>query len=136
MKTIKLEQELPFNPSDIWKVVGNVTRADWLPSVDKITLQDDIRSFVMEGVGEVQEKILLCDDENHRLQYSAFKTPSGIEHHLSTIQLTAIGEHCLFSWTTEIQPDEYAPIVEQGMKISIVGLTAVLALADTQDARS
>ena len=78
MKTIKLEQELPFNPSDIWKVVGNVTRADWLPSVDKITLQDDIRSFVMDGVGEVQEKILLCDDENHRLQYSAFKTPSGI----------------------------------------------------------
>jgi hypothetical protein len=133
MKRIKLEEELPFNSSDIWKIVGNVTRADWVPAVDKITLLDDIRSFVMEGVGEVQEKILLCDNENHRLQYSAFKTPSGIEHHLSTIQLTAVGEHCLFSWTTEIQPDEYALIVEQGMKISIEGLTAVLALADTQD---
>ncbi|MFT4887692.1 MAG: hypothetical protein ACI8V0_001923 [Pseudohongiellaceae bacterium] len=136
MKRIKLEEELPFSPIEIWKVVGNVTRADWVPSVDTISLQDDIRSFVMEGVGEVQEKILLCDDENHRLQYSAIKTPSGIEHHLATIQLTAVGEHCLFSWTTEIQPDEYAPIVEQGMKISIVGLTAVLALADAQDAGS
>ena len=136
MKRIKLEEELPFNSSDIWKVVGNVTRADWLPSVDKITLQDDIRSFAMEGVGDVQEKILLCDDQNHRLQYSAIKTPSGIEHHLSTIQLTALGEHCLFSWTTEIQPDEYAPIVEHGMKISIAGLKAALALAATQDAGS
>lgn len=131
MKTIKLEEELSFNPIDIWKVVGNVTRADWVPSVDSISLQNDIRSFVMEGVGEVQEKILLCDDETHCLQYSAIKTPSGIEHHLATIQLTKVGDNCLFSWTTEIQPDEYAPIVEQGMKISIEGLKAVLTQADT-----
>lgn len=131
MKRIKLEEELPFNPSNVWKVVGNVTRADWVPSVDAITLKDGVRSFVMEGVGEVQEKILLCDDENHRLEYSAIKTPSGIEHHLATIQLTKVGDNCLFTWTTEIQPDEYAPIVEQGMKTSIEGLKAVLAQADT-----
>lgn len=131
MKRIKLEEELPFSPIEIWKVVGNVTRADWVPSVNTISLQDDIRSFVMEGVGEVQEKILLCDDENHRLQYSAIKTPSGIEYHLATIQLTKAGANCLFSWTTEIQPDEYAPIVEQGMKISFECLRAVLAQADT-----
>lgn len=131
MKRIKLEEKLPFNPSEVWKVVGNVTRADWVPSVDAITLKDGVRSFVMEGVGEVQEKILLCDDENHRLEYSAIKTPSGIEHHLATIQLTKVGDNCLFTWTTEIQPDEYAPIVEQGMKISIEGLKAVLAQADT-----
>jgi hypothetical protein len=127
MEKIKFEEELPYSPAEIWKVVGNVTRADWVPSVDAISLQDSIRTFVMEGVGEIQEKILLCDNENHRLQYSAIKTPSGIEHHLATIQLTPIGNSCLFSWTTEIQPDEYAPIVEQGMKISIERLKTVLA---------
>ena len=74
----------------------------------------------------IQEKILLCDNENHRLQYSAIKTPSGIEHHLATIQLSPIGNNCLFSWATEIQPDEYAPIAEQGMKISIEALKTIL----------
>lgn len=126
MKKIGLQQELPYSVEAVWEVIGDVTRADWVPSVDSISLTDDVRSFTMEGVGEVQERILLCDQENHRLQYSAIKTPSGIEHHLATIQLSAAGDHCLFSWTTEIQPDEYAPIVEQGMGISIEGLQAVL----------
>jgi len=127
MKNIKLEEKLPFSCAEVWNVVGNVTRADWVPSVDTISLQDSIRIFIMEGVGEIQEEILLCDNESHRLQYSAIKTPSGIEHHLATIQLTPIGNSCLFSWATEIQPDEYALIVEQGMKISIEELKTVLA---------
>jgi hypothetical protein len=131
MKRIELEEELPFSPIEIWKVVGNVTRADWVPLVDTISLQDDVRSFTMEGVGEVQERILVCDKENHRLEYSAIKTPSGIEHHLATIQLTTAGDNCLFTWTTEIQPDEYAAIVEQGMKVSLEGLKEVLTQADT-----
>ncbi|HAG71421.1 MAG TPA: MxaD family protein [Gammaproteobacteria bacterium] len=126
MKKIKLEEELPFSPSEIWEVVGNVTRADWVPSVNTISLKDSIRTFIMVGVGQIQEKILLCDNENHRLQYSAIKTPSGIEHHLATIQLSPIGNNCLFSWATEIQPDEYAPIAEQGMKISIEALKTIL----------
>ena len=126
MKKIKLEEELPFSPSEIWEVVGNVTRADWVPSVNTISLKDSIRTFIMAGVGQIQEKILLCDNENHRLQYSAIKTPSGIEHHLATIQLSPIGNNCLFSWATEIQPDEYAPIAEQGMKISIEALKTIL----------
>ena len=126
MKKIKLEEELPFSPSEIWEVVGNVTRADWVPSVNTISLKDSIRTFIMVGVGQIQEKILLCDNENHRLQYSAINTPSGIEHHLATIQLSPIGSNCLFSWATEIQPDEYAPIAEQGMKISIEALKTIL----------
>lgn len=132
MKKIELEEELSFSSLAVWKVVGNVTRADWVPSVDTISIQGGVRTFTMEGVGEVQERIVLCDNENHRLEYSAIKTPSGIEHHLATIQLTEVGSNCLFTWSTEIQPDEYAPIVEQGMKVSLEGLKEVLTKADTQ----
>lgn len=127
MVKIELEQELAFAPKTVWDVIGNVTRTDWVPSVNEITLDGDVRSFSMEGVGEVQERILVCDSDSFLLQYSAIKTPSGIEHHLATIQLSQIGDNCLFKWTTEIQPDEYAPIVEQGMKISLEGLETVLS---------
>lgn len=127
MVKIELEHELTFGQDEVWAVIGDVTRSDWVPSVDVITLEGDVRSFSMEGVGEVQERILVCDSDKRRLQYSAIKTPSGIEHHLATIQLTQKGDNCLFNWTTEIQPDEYAPIVKQGMEISVEGLKAVLA---------
>lgn len=127
MVKIELEQELPFSQEAVWAVIGDVTRSDWVPSVEEITMTNDVRSFTMEGVGEVDERILVCDREKYRLQYSAIKTPSGIEHHLATIQLAPKGDSCLFNWSTEIQPDEYAPIVKQGMEISLQGLKAVLA---------
>ncbi|MFK7865450.1 MAG: SRPBCC family protein [Pseudohongiellaceae bacterium] len=127
MVKIELEQTLPYSVEAVWAVIGDVTRSDWVPSVNEISLLDGVRSFSMEGVGEVQERILVCDAVKHRLQYSAIKTPSGIEHHLATIQLSQEGDSCLFTWTTEIQPDEYAPVVEHGMNISLEGLKTVLA---------
>ena len=81
----------------------------------------------MEGIGEVQEKILMLDNENHCLQYSAIKTPTPLEHHLATIRLTASESGCHFAWRTEIAPDQFSAAIEHGMGISFAGLKQVLA---------
>ena len=127
MKTVKIEEELAYPLEDVWAIFADVTRSDWVPAVDSITERDGVRSFTMGGIGEVQEKILMLDNENHCLQYSAIKTPTPLEHHLATIQLTASKNGCHFTWKTEIAPDQFSPAIEHGMSISFEGLKQVLA---------
>jgi hypothetical protein len=119
MKTVTIEEELDYQLEEVWAIFADVTRSDWVPAVDSITQED--------GVGEVQERILSLDNENHCLQYSAIKTPTPLEHHLATIKLSASEKGCHFSWATEIAPDQFSPAIEHGMSVSFEGLKAVLA---------
>lgn len=127
MKTVKIEADLEYQVEEVWAIFADVTRSDWVPAVDAITEKDGVRSFIMEGIGEVQEKILLVDNENYCLQYSAIKTPTPLEHHLATLELSGSDKGCHFVWTTEIAPDEFSPAIEHGMSVSFEGLKQVLA---------
>ena len=83
MEIVELQELLPHSVKSVWEIISDVTRSDWVPAVDEISETDGIRSFSMEGIGEIQEKILVNDGGNHRLQYSAIKTPNPLEHHLA-----------------------------------------------------
>ena len=85
MKTISLEQELACPASAVWEIVSDVCRSDWVPMVDAIALEGNVRSFEMVGIGRIQERILEVDHDVPRLRYSAISTPANIEHHLATI---------------------------------------------------
>ena len=130
MKVIKMSEELPYSIDVVWQIISDVTRCDWVPSVNAISLDGNVRKFSMEGIGEVQEKILINDPESYKLQYSAIKAPSPLEHHLATIHLKRSGEDCVFNWISEIAPEEFGEAIESGMKISFDGLKQVLAQLD------
>jgi hypothetical protein len=95
--------------------------------VEKITLDGDVRSFDMAGLGEVQERIIRLDNEERVLQYSAIKARSVLEHHLATIHITQAGSGCHFSWQTEIAPDEFEPAIAGGMAAAFAELQKILA---------
>jgi hypothetical protein len=127
MKTISIRERLPFSARKVWEVISDVERCDWVPAVENIKLDGDVRSFTMEGVGEVQEKIIKKDTERMVLQYSAIKTPSQVEHHLATISITEENEGCEFEWVSEISPDQFSEAIRSGMGISFQGLIKVLS---------
>ncbi len=129
MAHIEIEEKLPYTAASVWSIVGDVTRCDWVPAVEAIEYANGIRSFTMAGIGEVQERIISCDAQTQRLQYSAIKTPSNVEHHLATIQLTSHGDYCSLSWTVEIRPDPFTDSVKQAMQASLAALKQVLASA-------
>ena len=130
MKVINLGEELPYTIDTVWKISSDVTRCDWLPSVESIVQEDSIRKFTMEGIGEVHEKILINDPQNHKLQYSAIKTPTPLDHHLATIDLQRAGDNCVFNWASEIAPAAFGEAIEEGMRISLDGLKQVLSKPD------
>ena len=127
MKTLKEETKFNCSADELWLILSDVGRCDWVPTIDKITLEGDFRHFEMTGMGQITEKILKQDDASMILQYSAIKTPAPIEHHLATMQIASLNEQeCMLSWTTEISPDIFADSIHQGMLISIDGIKKVI----------
>jgi len=127
MKKLCEIQIFECSAKTLWEILSNVSRCDWVPTIKEITLEGDCRLFEMEGMGTVKERILLLDNESMRLQYSAIETPTPIQHHLATMQISSIDEsHCKLEWTTEIEPEVFAEVVHQGMVISIEGIKKII----------
>ena len=126
MKTLVERVELDCSATYLWSILSDVGRCDWVPTIDKITLDGDCRLFDMEGMGTITEKILLKDDEKMTLQYSAIDTPAPIEHHLATMKiLPNNNSSCSLEWTTEIKPEVFAESIHQGMLVSIEGIKKI-----------
>ena len=127
MKILNVEIELNCSANELWAILSDVARCDWVPSIEDITLSDDCRYFEMKGMGEITEKILKCDEQEMILQYSAIETPVPIEHHLATMQIFPISEkQCSLTWITEISPDIFSNGIHQGMLTSIEGIKKVI----------
>ncbi|MDB9769569.1 SRPBCC family protein [Gammaproteobacteria bacterium] len=127
MKKLSETAQLNCSAANLWSILSDVGRCDWVPTIEKITLDGDCRVFEMAGMGTITEKILLKDDENMILQYSAIDTPAPIEHHLATMKIIPDGDFaCFLEWTTEIEPEIFADSIHQGMLVSIEGIEKVL----------
>ena len=127
MKTIKENINFDCDAKKLWNILSDVSRCDWVPSVDKIILEDDCRVFEMEGIGKVKEKILLNDSKKMTLKYSAIQTIAPLNHHLATMNVIYINKgYCKLEWITEIDPDIFADAIHQGMISSIKGIKEVI----------
>jgi hypothetical protein len=127
LKTIK--EEVIFNSAanNLWKILSDVTRCDWIDTVDNIVMEGDCRVFKMAGMGKIKERIIKLDNNSMELQYSAVETVAPIKHHLATIKISEVtANESILDWTTEIDPEMFADAIHQGMLISINGLRKVL----------
>ena len=126
MKKITESTEFNYPIDAIWNIISDISRSDWVPGVDKITLDGDTRIFEMEGMGDLVERIISCDEKNYEPKYSAIKTAVPIDHHLALIKLTKSGDKTLFSWSTEIDSEIFSDAIQQGMRESLKELQRVL----------
>ena len=70
MKTLKEEVKFTCSADELWMILSDVGRCDWVPTIEKITLEGDCRKFEMSGMGQITEKILKQDHASMILQYS------------------------------------------------------------------
>lgn len=127
MKILKEKTSIDCSASTLWNILSDITRCDWVPTINRIDLEGDCRVFEMEGMGKIKEQILLLDNDAMTLQYSAIETRTPIDHHLATILIEEDSDHsCVLNWSTEIEPDIFAEAIHQGMLISIEGIKKVI----------
>lgn len=127
MKSIEERLVLQAPIDKVWKILSDISRCDWLPTVNHVELEDDCRVFEMEGMGKIKEKIIEINHENKTLKYSAIETRTPIDHHLACMHLNAINDTSTeLHWSTEIEPEIFAEAIRQGMLVSAEGLKQVL----------
>ena len=128
MKTIEEKRSFNVSPHMIWNIISDLSRSDWVPGVESINLEDNVRIFKMKGMGRLVERILKCDHDALELEYSAIETIAPINHHLAKIKLISNeNDSTDFIWTTEIDPEEFADAILQGMVSSLDQLDLVLS---------
>ena len=126
MKKIEEIREFNCEIEEIWTIISDISRSDWVPGVNKITLENDTRIFEMEGMGDLIERIISCDSSSYELTYSAIKTAIPIDHHLARIKLIEDEDKTVFVWSTEIEPEIFADAIQKGVLASLDGLQRVL----------
>ena len=127
MKSIEERLVLQAPINEVWNILSDISRCDWLPTVNHVEVEGDRRVFEMEGMGKIKEKIIEINHENKTLKYSAIKTRTPIDHHLACMQLKSINDTSTeLLWSTEIEPEIFAEAIRQGMLVSAEGLKKVL----------
>jgi carbon monoxide dehydrogenase subunit G len=127
MKSIEERFVLQAPIDEVWNILSDISRCDWLPTVNHVEVEGDCRVFEMEGMGKIKEKIIEVNDENKTLKYSAIETRTPIDHHLACMQLNPINDTSTeLYWSTEIEPEIFAEAIRQGMLVSAEGLKQVL----------
>tara|TARA_B100001540_G_scaffold292756_1_gene291316 strand:- start:2 stop:391 length:390 start_codon:yes stop_codon:yes gene_type:complete len=126
MKVIEQTRIYSADIAIVWNIISNLSRSDWVPGVERITLKEDTRIFEMQGMGDLVERIIKCDSETKELHYSAIKTQAPINHHLAKIKLENFEGKTKFIWSTEIDPEIFSDAIEKSMIASLDQLAEVL----------
>ena len=126
MKVIEQTRIYSADIAIVWNIISNLSRSDWVPGVERITLKEDTRIFEMQGMGDLVERIIKCDSETKELHYSAIKTATPINHHLAKIKLENFDGKTKFIWSTEIDPEIFSDAIEKSMIASLDQLAEVL----------
>ena len=127
MKSIEERFVLEAPINEVWNILSDISRCDWLPTVNHVEIEGDCRVFEMEGMGKIKEKIIEINKQNKTLKYSAIETRTPIDHHLACMQLNSINDTSTeLLWSTEIEPEIFAKAIRQGMLVSAEGLKKVL----------
>ena len=127
MKSIEERLVLHAPINEVWDILSDISRCDWLPTVNHVEVEGDCRVFEMEGMGKIKEKVIEINHQNKTLKYSAIETRTPIDHHLACMQLNAINDTSTeLIWSTEIEPEIFAEAIRQGMLVSAEGLKQVL----------
>ena len=123
---IEVRETFRCSPSELWEIVGDVGRTDWVPGVSSCTMEDDVRRMSMAGAGDVAERILVRDPERHVLEYSVIESQPPLQLHLASIEIEASGSGATMIWRTEVQPRAVEPFIEQAMSASFQQLHLLL----------
>ena len=124
---IELEFTLSHPVADVWQVIGDPGRIDWVAGVASCEYDGTIRRFKMEGAGELAEQIFTLDAANHTIVYGVIESTPPLHKHRASMALSATATGTLLTWRTEVEPTTVEPFIKQGMQASATKLQEVLA---------
>ena len=124
---IKVERHFAFSAEQIWAIVGDPVRVDWVPGVESCVFDGEVRAFSMGEAGALKERILRRDHATRTLEYTVIESAMPLEHHHAALRLESEGDGARFIWETSVKPDQVAPFIKRSMNGALDQLENVLA---------
>jgi carbon monoxide dehydrogenase subunit G len=104
---------------DVWALVGEFGDLSYMPGVDSVSLDGDIRTVNTMGM-EIQEQLVAKHDADRSITYSIVGGPVPIEAHSATITAHPDGAGTRLVWEVTVTPDDalglFVPIYEGSLK--------------------
>jgi len=126
MVKIKIEKQIKCTVDSLWELFSDVTRSDWVPFANKILYEDGVRTFIMEGVGEIKEKIIEINHSEKSLTYKVVQSPVPLDHHLARVTILENKNFSELIWISEVEPDKFEKLIKDGMESSIAMIQKIL----------
>lgn len=111
MAAAKSEVDIDRDPNEVWALVREFGGlAEWMPGIDKCTVDGDVRTLDTMGI-VIKEQLRSLDDQARQISYSVIESPMGnLESHVATISVDAAGGGTHLTWDVEVVPDELLPL--------------------------
>ena len=104
METETAEIEIDAAPADVWAVAGDFGGIGWMPGIDSVTVEGDVRTIAMMGM-EVKEQLVARDDVARAITYAIVDGPVPVESHQATITVHDAGEGSRVTWEVSVEPE-------------------------------
>ena len=123
---IRIEHQFGFSAANVWAIVGQPDRVDWVPGVTGCEFDGEVRRFSFPGAGKLAERILSLDALAREIHYGVIESnPPLIDHHAS-INVVSNGEGSVMIWCTEVDPISVEPFIEKSMHASLARIQNIL----------
>ncbi|MCB9373873.1 MAG: SRPBCC family protein [Microthrixaceae bacterium] len=105
MESETVEIEIDATPADVWAVVGDFGGLDWMPGLDRCTVDGDVRTIEMMGM-EIKEQLTARDEDARSISYSIVDGPVPVESHLAVITVhDGADGGTTVTWRVDVEPE-------------------------------
>ncbi len=111
MTTVKMSQEFPVAPDEVWKLIGGFNALpDWHPAVEKSELEGEgvgaTRTLHLAGGGTIVERLESMDEGERVYSYSILDSPLPVSNYTSRLRVRdgSDGKSTVVEWSSEFQP--------------------------------
>jgi hypothetical protein len=123
---------VPTAPDHAWEALrdfGAVHHRVATGFVTDTELADDVRTVTFVNGAVAQEQLVSLDDDRRRLVYAVIDSPLRAAHHQAVVEVVPDGDGSIIRWTTDVLPDEIAPVIEGMMDLGADAIARTLAVA-------
>ncbi|WP_298291495.1 SRPBCC family protein [uncultured Litoreibacter sp.] len=114
--------------SKVWEKVSDTGRISDLIGFLASSIQEgDSRVCMLEGGGELTEKIVSVDHELKRVVYAITSSPLNMDFHVATMQLEEDHDNTRLNWIVDLLPADARDHMEPMLDSACADMTKALA---------
>lgn len=130
MASIHKSIHVSTTPEHAWEALrdyGAVHERVATGFVTATELTDDVRTVTFVNGAVAREQLVTLDDVQRRLVYAVVESPLQATHQQAVVEVVPAAEGCIVRWTTDVLPDEIAPLIEGMMDLGAAAIARTLA---------